>query len=81
MNEWIQRARARGWGVPLRLALDALEPLGPLGAQLVWVLQPTLGPLVGHEALRDLARTLEDPEAVAALRAQLNEDDADDAAN
>jgi len=52
--EWIQRARANGWAAPLRLTLDALEPFGPLGAQLLWVLQPTLGGLFAPDALREV---------------------------
>jgi len=77
--EWIQRARANGWAAPLRLTLDALEPFGPLGAQLLWVLQPTLGGLLAPDALRDLAQTLEQPGGVDILRRQL--DAADDDTN
>ena len=38
--EWIEKIRARGWGDVFSTALDILEPLGPLGAQLLWVAQP-----------------------------------------
>ncbi|MBI5668098.1 MAG: hypothetical protein HZC41_08820 [Chloroflexi bacterium] len=72
--EWIQQARARGLGRALALALDILEPLGPLGAQVVWVAQPVAGLFVRHDALGDLARTLEQPGGVETLRAYLEAD-------
>jgi hypothetical protein len=74
--DWIQAAKRRGWEAPLRLTLDALEPFGPLGAQLMWTLQPTLSLLFPTEALRGLARTLEDPDGIDQLRRQLDGDDA-----
>lgn len=71
--EWVAKARARGLGPALGLALDLLEPLGPLGAQLVWIAQPALGLLVGRAALGGLARALEEPGGVERLRAHLED--------
>ena len=33
--EWIESIKARGWGNAFSTALDILEPLGPIGAQLL----------------------------------------------
>ncbi len=55
----------------LALLLDVTEPLGPLGAQVLWVAQPALGLMVSREAVADLAQVLERPGGVAWLRAQL----------
>jgi len=71
---WIQQAQARGLGHALGLALDVLAPLGPLGAQVIWVAQPALGLLVGRAALADLARALEQPGGVERLRAYLEDE-------
>jgi hypothetical protein len=74
--DWVQRACDNGWASPLRLTLDVLEPFGVLGAQMLWVLQPTLGFFVPSDILRDLARTLEQPGGIAAVRQQLDATDA-----
>ncbi len=71
MYVWLAAAEQRGLTGAVRLSLDVLEPFGPLGAQMVWVLQPALGLLVGHTLLRDVARALETPERLAALREAL----------
>jgi hypothetical protein len=70
--DWIQQARDNGWETPLRLTLDVLEPFGVLGAQMLWVLQPTLGFFISSDLLRDLARTLEQPGGIEAVRRQLD---------
>ena len=72
--EWIQHVKARGLGDALSTALDVLEPLGPLGAQALWVAQPVLGLVIAHDVLDDLAEALEAPGGVERLR-QLLEDD------
>ena len=74
-QDWINAVKARGWGSALTLALDALEPLGPLGAQLLWVTQPVLGLIVNRAALGDLAQRLETPGGIALLRQMLEEGD------
>lgn len=75
-KDWIQQVKDRGLGGALRVALDALEPLGPLGAQLLWVAQPALGMFGMGEALDRLAHTLEQPGGVAHLRQLLDDDSA-----
>jgi hypothetical protein len=52
--------------------LEALGPINLLGAQLVYISQPILSPLIPPEQSRDLAKILEDPmhttEFISALR-------------
>jgi hypothetical protein len=73
--QWIQQVKARKLGGVVSVALDALAPLGPLGAQLVYVAQPALGLFIAHDALTELAQSLEEPDGIARLRALLDEDD------
>ncbi len=68
---WIQHIKARGLGHALSTALDVLEPLGPLGAQALWVAQPVLGLFVARETLGGLADALEQPGGVERLRQML----------
>lgn len=70
---WAQQAHARGLDGLLHVALDVLEPLGPLGAQLVWIVQPMLGMWISREVLQQLAETLETPGGFEQLRQQLDE--------
>jgi hypothetical protein len=71
--EWAQQIQARGLGHALSVALDVLEPLGPLGAQLLWVAQPLLGVFIKPETLTSMAETLEAPDRLEALRQYLEE--------
>ncbi len=74
-QQWIDAVKARGWSHALTLALDILEPFGPLGAQMLWVTQPVLGLVVNRAALGGLAHCLETPGGVARLRQQLEDED------
>jgi len=76
-DAWIQQVKANGYGPALQLALDALEPVGPLGAQFVWAFQPLLGVFVGRDALQQLAYALERPEELERLREALADDDSE----
>jgi len=71
--DWIEQAKARGLAQPLCIALDALEPLGPVGAQLLWVVQPVAGLIGGREMIGGLAEALEAPGGVEQLRRLLDE--------
>ncbi len=66
--DWVTQLQARGLGDALGLALDVLEPLGILGAQLMWVAQPVLGVWVGRETVRSIAQTLETPSELEQIR-------------
>ncbi len=76
-NEWITQVKVRGLAGAVGVALDALEPLGPLGAQLLWVAQPVLGVFGGESArnaANEIAEALETPEGIAHIREQLKHD-------
>jgi hypothetical protein len=70
-TQLVQQLKANGWESSAVFVLDVLEPLGPLGAQVLWVLQPALGAFVPRDVLGDLATVLEDPDETADLRRQL----------
>jgi hypothetical protein len=57
--------------------LDAAEPLGTLGAHLLWIAQPTLGLFVPRAEIDALARIMDEPGGMAWLRAQLIEGESD----
>lgn len=68
-------ARLRDWGLDgLALALlEAAEPLSPLGAQALYVAQPTLRLLNPAASVGQWASLLEDPANMAWLRSCLME--------
>lgn len=69
LDAWVLFARRYGlesWAV---FALDALEPLAPLGAQTIYALGPVLG--LERTATHSLARMLDDDQERAALRRRL----------
>ncbi len=72
---WIQQVKRRGLAVPLTTVLDVLEPLGPLGAQLLWIAQPVSGLWGGRAMLAGLAEVLEQPGGVERLRQRLESED------
>jgi hypothetical protein len=73
MEAWIQQVRARGLAGPLRLLLDVLEPLGPLGAQLLWAAQPVSGLFGAAQPVQQMAEMLEQPDGIEQLRRLLDD--------
>jgi hypothetical protein len=71
---WIDQARQRGLGGALGLALDVLQPLGPLAAQLLWVAQPAASLFGWRQTVGGLARALEEPGGLDQLRQRLHSD-------
>lgn len=71
--EWVQQVRQRGLSNALGVALDVIEPFGPLGAQLLWVAQPLLGMVVSRDVLDSMAQTLEEPDGIERLRQALED--------
>lgn len=72
LDAWItfaRRQRLAGWAAFL---IESFEPLAPVGAQMLYLIEPVLG--LRRSTTRRLARALEDDEARAALRRQLTED-------
>jgi len=76
-TDWLAQVKANGWETPLRLTLDIMEPLGPFGAQVLWVLQPALGVFIRSDVLDNIARTLEHRDHIDDVRRQLDEMDTD----
>ncbi|NPV67641.1 MAG: hypothetical protein HPY64_10890 [Anaerolineae bacterium] len=68
---WGERLRAWGLEGLVAALLEAAEPLGPLGAQALYVAQPALGVFLPAESVGRWARALEDPATLAWLRAGL----------
>lgn len=71
LARWGRRLRALHLGGPAGIVLDVLEPLGPFGAHLLWVLQPTLRLIAPRADIASLARLLDAPGGSSWLRAQL----------
>lgn len=55
--------------------MDAAEPLSPLGAQVLWVAQPTLKLFMPAGEIDGLAKLLDDPAGLIWLREALTEPD------
>lgn len=68
---WSKRLHAARLDGLVNMLLDIVEPLSPLGAQVLWVSQPTLGLLMPREEITTLARLLEQPDGMAWVREQL----------
>ena len=66
--------RRHGLRLPALVFLEATRPLAFLGAQLLWVLQPTLGFVATRATIGEFARLLEDPRAIDSLIATLEID-------
>ncbi|MCP4428118.1 MAG: hypothetical protein GY803_26830 [Chloroflexi bacterium] len=71
LNQVAGAISRRGLRFPALIALDAGRPLTFLLGQFLWVAQPALSLFGPSQALRQTARLLENPEAVAALIAHL----------
>ena len=75
LSGWALRLRAVGLDGFVSALLDAAEPLGPLGAQMLWVAQPTLKLFMPTREIDGLAELLDDPEGMIWLRQILTEPD------
>jgi hypothetical protein len=71
---WIQTVKARGLAGLLAASLDVFEPFAPLGAQVMWVLQPALSLVVSRERVATIARLLEEPGELELVRQWLEDD-------
>ncbi len=74
LTAWIETARRRGWSDALSLMLDVIEPLGPFGAQVLWVIQPASSLFGARSGIGALAEALEQPGGIDRLRQQLEAD-------
>jgi hypothetical protein len=71
-KDWIEQIKLRGMSNMLNLAFDVLEPVGPLAAQVLYVLQPALGFPVLRSAVEEIANALDEPGGLDVLRDRLN---------
>lgn len=72
LDAWVvfaRRYRLESWAA---FALDALDPLAPLGAQVLHLVGPVLG--IGRSTTASLGRVLEDSRARQDLRDRLAAD-------
>jgi hypothetical protein len=78
LTAWSVRLRTLGIESLVGAFLDAAEPFGPLGAQMLWVAQPALGLVIGRDDVDGLARILDNPSGMAWLRAALLDETSED---
>ena len=71
LDAWVGFARQRRLDSWMAFALESFEPLAPLAAQLLYMIEPVLGP---RSATRSLADVLEDDQAREELRRRLAAD-------
>lgn len=69
--EWIHSVKQTGLGDFLYMAVKVLAPLGPIGAQLLFVAEPLAGLAFDRKIIRDIANALEEPEHIKHLQEQL----------
>lgn len=73
--EWIQSVKDSGLSDFLQIAVKGLAPLGPIGAQVLFVLEPFAGIAINRKIIRDIAIALEEPEHIKRLQEQLERTD------
>ena len=73
--QWIEQVKSRDLGDAVSLMLDILEPVGPISAQVLWVIQPVSGIFGWHDAVGDIAEALEEPGGIDRLRHELRDDE------
>jgi hypothetical protein len=74
-QDWITQVKTRGMTNAVNIALDVLEPFGPLAAQMLFVLQPTFGIFGLKSAVEDIAQALDQPGGIETLRQRLKDED------
>jgi hypothetical protein len=64
LADWIAR---QGLVTPAVFLLETNKPFSFLGGQALWMFQPLLGPILGHDRIAAFAQLLEDPASVDRL--------------
>ena len=64
LANWIAH---QGLATPAVFLLETNKPFGFLGGQALWMLQPLLGPILGHDRIAAFAQLLEDPASIDRL--------------
>jgi hypothetical protein len=67
----IQWIHDRGWSDFAVILLEIIEPLAPLGAGALWIVQPVLGVFIARDTIADMAQLLDSPTELAGLRESL----------
>jgi hypothetical protein len=67
-KQWLQQRHLTGIATAV---LDIVEPLGILGAQILYIAQPTIGLFTQRQSITLWARLLETPGGIAWLRQEL----------
>ena len=70
---WVEKAHRWGFEDEIATLLEAAGPLTTLGAQMIYLAQPFLSPVLPHNHLNTLAELLERPEQTRAFTAMLRE--------
>lgn len=71
--DWLDRAKQNGYDQWVLVFLDAIEPIAPIIAQGLWVVQPLSGLWGGASSVQHLAETLESPDGIDHLRQRLSD--------
>lgn len=71
LDELADGLHRRGWRLPALVILEAGQPLAYLGGQFLWLLQPSISLIWPQTNIDELARVLENPQAVAGLAHRL----------
>lgn len=70
---WVEKAHRWGFEDEIATLLEAAGPLTALGAQMIYLAQPFLSPVLPNNHLDQLAELLERPEQTRAFAALLRE--------
>lgn len=73
IDSWVDMIKTRGLSNSLRIILDVLEPLGIIGAQLLYVAQPIAGLFRLGNHVGNIAQLLEEPDGIDRIRARLDD--------
>lgn len=75
MSDWIAQIKTRKLHHIVTLLLDVLEPVSPLSAQVLWIIQPAGSMLGWRKAIGEIAEALEEPGGVERIRRALEMND------
>ncbi len=70
---WVEKAHRWGFGNAFAALLEAAGPLTALGAQMIYLAQPLLSPVIPGSHLNSLAELLEQPDQTRLFTAMLRE--------
>ncbi|GAB4437254.1 MAG: hypothetical protein Kow00120_04530 [Anaerolineae bacterium] len=71
LERWADRIESLGLAGVGAALVDAVRPLAPVGAGLLWATQPLVGALFGWDRVSGWANALEDPDGLSWLGARL----------